>query len=111
MEELIENAEEFIASAEDNIKKERWNAAVADFFRAIANLCDYLIYKEIKIIPKNHAERFDLLKKYFINIFERVDKLFEKYRESYNLRMKEEDARMLKSYVEELKNAIRENKE
>jgi len=58
MEELLENAEEFLDLGEDNFKKQRWNAAVSDFFKSISNFCDYIIYKEIKIFPKNHNERF-----------------------------------------------------
>jgi len=106
MDEIIQNANEFLASAEDNLKKERWNAAVSDFFKVISNFSDYLLYKEIKILPKNHNERFDLLKKYFAKIYEEVLNLFETYRNSYNLRLKKEDALALKSYAYELKNFI-----
>ena len=74
MRELILNAEEFLASAEDNLSKGRWNAAVSDFFKAIANFCDYLIYKEIKLFPKNYNERFDILKKCDRERFESAQK-------------------------------------
>ena len=103
MNEILENAEEFLASGEDNIKKERWNAAVSDFFKAISNFCDYIIYREMKIITKNHTERFDLLKKYFKEIYKNVIFLFEIYRKSYNLRLKKEDAAAIKNYAYELK--------
>ena len=61
MKELLENADESMESAEDDVKKRRYNSAVSSFFRAIANLSDYLIRREIKIFPKNHNERFQLL--------------------------------------------------
>lgn len=106
MEDLKKNAEEFEASGEDNLKKARWNVAVADFFRAISNNCDYIIYKQIKIIPKNHNERFNLLEKYFPKIYPKIRDLFSKYRESYNLRLSEKDAKEVKTYLDELKSII-----
>lgn len=110
MEEILENAKEFLASGEDNLKKERWNAAASDFFKAISNLCDFLIYKEMKIITKNHNERFELLRKYFKEIYSKVMLLFQTYRKSYNLRLKKEDARAVKNYAYELKNFIFDKK-
>ncbi len=110
MREILDNAHEFLESTEDNIKKERWNAAVSDFFKAIAAFCDYLIYKEIKRLPKKHSERFSLLEKYFNNVYQKVTELFKKYRESYNLRLKKEDALKSRAYAYELRDFIK-NKE
>ncbi|MDP3026308.1 MAG: hypothetical protein Q8N63_01265 [Nanoarchaeota archaeon] len=106
MEELLKNADEFLDSGNDNIKKQRFNAAVSDFFKAIVILCDYLIYREIKIIPKSHNERFSFLLAYFKDIHNEVSEFFKIYTKSYNLRLKEEDAIKLKNYANELKNFI-----
>lgn len=110
MDELIANANESIESGEDDLKKNRFNAAVASFFRAIVNLVDYLLYKEIKLMVKNHAERFSLLNKYFPEIHKKVAELFEKYRDSYKKRLSREDALELRRYVYELKNIITNKK-
>ena len=106
MKEILDNAEEFVDSGEDNINKERWNASVSDFFKAISNFCDFIIYKEIKIITKNHNERFDLLRKYFKEIHIEVTRLFKIYRASYNLRLKKEDAGAVQNYAYELKKSV-----
>lgn len=106
MKELIQNANEFLESAEDNLKKQRWNAAVSDFFKTISNLADFLIYKEIKVSVKNHNERFQLLKKYFPEIYNKILNLFKTYRKSYNLRLKKEDSKKLKSFTYEPKKII-----
>lgn len=92
MKELLENADDFIEAGEDSLKKEKWNVAVANYFRAIANICDFLIYAKLKIIPKNHNERFELLKKQFSILHEKIISLFETYRKSYNLKLTREDA-------------------
>ena len=110
MEELLKNVKEFLESGEENLKKERFNAAVSDFFKAIVILCDYLIYKEIKIMPKNHNERFSLLSSYFKKIYIKVSELFETYTNSYSLRLKKEDAIKLKSYANELQNFVTNKK-
>ena len=106
MEEILENAKEFLESAEDSLKKERWNAAVSNYFKAIVTFCDYLIYKNIKAIPKNHNERFDLLKIHFNDLYIKIFDLFKKYRESYTLRLKKEDAIRLREYAYEIRNII-----
>jgi uncharacterized protein (UPF0332 family) len=106
MKELLENAKEFLESGNENLNKKRFNASVSDFFKAIAVLCDYLIYSHIKLLPKNHAERFSLLEKYFKEIYEKVSPLFKDYTNSYNLRMKEPDALKLKEYAYELRDIV-----
>ena len=104
MEQLIKNALEFFESGEDNLTKKRYNASVADFFKSIAIFSDYLIYKEIRIIPKNHNHRFNLLKTYFQEIYQNTSKLFQTYIKSYNLNMGKSEAQKLKEYANELKN-------
>ena len=106
MEELLKNVNEFLESEEDNLNKKRFNAAVSDFFKAIVILCDYLIYREIKIMPKNHNQRFSLLERYFKKIYEKVSELFETYTKSYNLRLEEKEAIKLQNYANALKNFI-----
>ncbi len=110
MEELLENVEEFLKSGEENLAKKRYNVAVSDFFKAIVILCDYLIYSEMKIMPKNQNHRFSLLEKYFKEIYIKVSELFKKYTESYNLRLGKEDAIKLEAYVNELKKFVVDKK-
>lgn len=106
MEDIKLNAIEFLESGKDNLKKERWNAAVSDFFKSIVTFADYLLYIKFKTLPKNHNERFQLLDKYFKDISENIKILFEKYRESYNIRMKREDAIKMEEYANEIRKII-----
>jgi hypothetical protein len=109
MKQILENANEFMGSGEDNVKKERWNAATADFFKAIVIFCDYLLYKEMRNIPKNHSERFSLLKQYFSEIYTEVSRLFNTYTNSYNNKVEKEDVIKIRNYAYEIKR-IAENK-
>ncbi len=110
MEELKQMAEEFLEAGKDNLTKKRFNAAISDFFKAIAIYCDYLMYLEARIIPKNHTERFALLKKYFPAIYVKVSSLFSLYTKSYNMKVNEKDVKIVKDYAYEIKKFI-ENKE
>ena len=106
MDELLKNANEFLESGEDNLKKNRFNASVSDFFKAIVIFCDYLIYREMKIMPKNHNDRFSLLDKYFHEIYTNVSELFKTYIKSYNLRLDKDDVIKVKNYANGLKDFV-----
>lgn len=103
IDDLTKNAHEFLDSGEDNLNKQRFNAAATDFFKAIVILCDSLIYNEIRTLPKNHNERFRLLNIHFNDIYHEVSSLFNLYKRSYNLRLTKEDTIKLKHYANELK--------
>jgi len=104
MEQLLKNAIEFLDSGNDNLNKNRFNASISNFFKSIVIFCDYLIYNETRIIPKNHRNRFSLLETYFEEIYKKVSSLFETYIKTYNLNMEKSDAQKLKEYADELKN-------
>jgi hypothetical protein len=110
MKELLDNAEEFLISGKENLNKDRFNVAASDYFKAIVIFCDYLIYKEIKILPKNHTERFSLLKNHFKDIYTKVSELFGLYTNSYNIKLKKEEAIKIKDYANEIKNYISNKK-
>jgi len=110
MDELLKNIKEFFESGEENLKKARFNASVSDFFKAIVILCDYKIYTDMKIMPKNHSERFSILEKYFQSVYLEVSNLFQIYTKSYNLRMNKEDAIKLRNYAYGLKDSFASKK-
>jgi uncharacterized protein (UPF0332 family) len=106
MKRLLDNAEEFLKAGEENLEKRRFNAAVSDFFKAIVIFCDYLIYKQVKILPKNHIERFSLLKVHFNQIYKEVSRLFSLYTKSYNQKLNAKDVLKVKAYANQLKTYI-----
>lgn len=105
--ELLKNAEEFLESAQDNQIKKRYNAAVSDYFKAIVIYTDYIIYKDIKTLPKNHNHRFQLLENYFPEIHEKLSKLFKIYTDSYNLRLSEKETKELEKNANEVRDYIK----
>jgi uncharacterized protein (UPF0332 family) len=102
-EDLRQNIKEFIESGNDDLTKARYNSAVSAYFKAIAVLCDLKIYQERRVLPKNHSERFLFLQMHFAEAYKLIKEIFDKYTDSYNLRLGKRDAELLKTNVERIK--------
>lgn len=96
-------------SAEADFEKKRFNPAISSYFKAIAILCDYVIYKERAVLPKNHRERFIFLELHYKEAYELISPLFKEYTDSYNVRIQEEQVMRLKECVEKLKRIFKVN--
>src|SRR3989344_6803816 len=101
--DLLLNFRDFRDSGNDKLEKQRYNPAISSYFKALVILCDWKIYKERGLLPKNHNERFDFLRQYFPKAYSLVDSIFDEYRKSYNLRMEKMDALKVKENVEKLR--------
>ncbi len=110
-EDLRQNLKEFLESANDALNKQRYNAAVDAFFKAIVIMCDLEIYHQRHLLPKNHSERFLFLKMHFNTVYEKVNPLFSTYTKLYNLRMEKKDAEVLKENVSRIKELLGIKKE
>ncbi|MFH1585257.1 MAG: hypothetical protein ABIB79_00635 [archaeon] len=106
--DLVSNIKEFIASADDDLFKRRYNSAIGTYFKAIATICDLNIYRQKRILPKNHSERFLFLKMSFLDVYKIVNKLFEKYTKTYNLRLSKDDAQLFKENVKKINQLFKE---
>jgi len=92
LEELKEIIEEDLNAGEEEYKQERYNISSIAFFKAVVGICDYLLYREHGILPSNHAKRFELLGRYYPELYEVVDTDFEIYRAAYLFKIRREDA-------------------
>ena len=101
--DLLLNFKDFYDSGNDEVEKERYNPAISSYFKALVILCDWKIYKERGLLPKNHTERFNFLKQYFPQAYSLANSIFSEYRNSYNLRIKKADALKVKENVEKLR--------
>ena len=91
LKELKEIIEEDLNAGEEEYKKGRYNISSIAFFKAIVGICDYLIYRERGILPSNHTKRFEILRKYYPQLYEIVDTDFEIYRAAYLFKISRED--------------------
>ena len=102
-EDLLKNVQEFLESAEIDLDGKRYNPAISSYFKAIVILCDYVIYKERGLLPKNHRERFLFLEIHYLEAYNLISPLFKEYTDSYNLRIQKEKVLQLRACVNELK--------
>lgn len=100
--ELLDNFNEFMDSADDDIAKERWNSAGSLLFKALVALCDHAIFEKSRLIVKNHDERFRTLRISFPEVYDVVDELFGIYTDAYSRRLARGDVEKLKTGVEQV---------
>ncbi len=101
--DLLKNFDEFIKSAERDLNEKMYNPAISSYFKAIAILCDYVIYKERGLLPKNHRDRFLFLEVHHKDAYHLISPLFKEYTDSYNVRIQRTQVLRLRECVEKLK--------
>jgi len=94
---LLENAKEFANQAKKAAKDHSYNSAVTLLFKAIAVISDLFILKREGFIPKNHTERFLLLKSKYPEIYKILNKDFPVYQQSYKIKLNKEYADVLEN--------------
>ena len=94
---LIENIKEFTSQAKDSASKGFYNSAVTLRFKAIAVLTDLFILRTEGFIPKNHTERFQLLKAKHPKIYSILNKDFPVYQQSYRIKLTKEYAEVFEN--------------
>lgn len=96
-EEILEKAaKEYYASGEDELRKERFNAAVVLFFKSLIAFVDLLLYKNKGTTPSSHTERFRATQFHFPPVYDLIDKDFPFYQDSYIQIMNKELAEVIK---------------
>jgi hypothetical protein len=96
---LEKTAIEYFKSAEDELKKERYNSALVLYFKSLVALSDLYILIQLKITPSSHTERFSITKKEFPSVYSLLDKDFPFYQDSYVQIMSKELAEVIKDDV------------
>ena len=61
--EIIEkNLKEYLEIADYSFSKRKFNSAVILYYKALVEICDLELLKNLNKIGVNHTERFELLK-------------------------------------------------
>lgn len=99
---LIENIKEFVKEGKEAKLNKAYNSAVTLFFKALAVSTDLYILREEGFIPKNHTERFEILRSKYKEIYRILNKDFPVYQQSYRLKLDIQYCEVLEKDVEEL---------
>ncbi|CAB50422.1 hypothetical protein [Pyrococcus abyssi] len=107
LDDLRANIDEYIEVDEMAFKRGKYNSALIMYFKALVGICDYIIKKELNLEPKNHGERFSILRRYYPDLYRTVDKFFNFYRDAYERRITKREVGELRNEVLRLTDRIR----
>ena len=100
--DLVENAGSFLRSAKRVYADGDFTSAAILFFKALFVILDIIILRELGKTPKDHSERFQILKSRFPDIYTALDKLYPTYRDTYTLRIEKEACDRIRKNVESI---------
>lgn len=99
---LLVNIKEFLREAKSAAKNKSFNSSVTLYFKALAVIADYHILNKEGIIPKNHTERFNILRSRYKEIYDILNKDFPIYQQSYRINLSREYSEVLEDDVKRL---------
>lgn len=80
---LKSGIEEFLIIGRLSEERKFYRAAVSNYFKALAGLCDFILLRALKKVPSNHNERFNLLRDHKYKAFSVISSLFKSYTDTY----------------------------
>lgn len=99
MEQLLSNIRTFWNSAEIIYKNKDYTSATILYFKCLFALIDLIIYKKLKITPKDHTERFQILKDELHNYYSILERIYSIYRSTYTTNISKENCEEVKKNV------------
>ena len=99
MKELQENIQRLWRSAELIYKDGDYTSSTILYFKCIFGIMDLIIYQKLRVIPKDHTERFEILKEDFPKYYLILDKIYSIYRDTYSNRIEKEKCEGVKKNV------------
>jgi len=102
MEELEKTFLEEYQGAAEQLEKERYKNAAILFSKSLFALCDIIIFKKLKKLPKNHIERFRILEEYFPEVYLIVDNIFSHYTDAYSKPVLKETCMSIKDGIKKI---------
>ena len=103
---IKKNLDEYLEIGEYSFSKRKFNSAVILYYKALVEICDYVLLQNTGRIGANHTERFELLQQHAPKLYDIASKLFRFYRDSYNKEISEVIAILVKKEVENAKKFI-----
>ena len=98
-EELLRNIKIFLSSAELVYQAKDYTSATTLYFKTLFIALDLFLLRKLKIVPKDHSERFRLLEKSFPEEYSKLDKYFSIYRSTYSTTIEKETCEEIRRYV------------
>ena len=87
------------SSAELVYENKDYTSATILYFKAFFLLCDHFLLENQGLSPKDHTQRFQLLKKHYPEFYEFLDTTFSIYRETYTSEIEKEVCDTIRDHV------------
>lgn len=101
IEELEKKAKNFFILGSIAESLSMLSEATANYFKALFAIDDLELLKKINFKPKDHVERFELLRKNLPFLYSLTDRLFNTYRKTYTKTITKEELFLVKSKIME----------
>ena len=108
-EELAANVKKFLESADLLYERKDYTSSCILYFKSLFSAFDYILLTTGKGLPKDHAERFEKLKKSFLKFHIELQKLFPIYRSTYTLSVPRLKCEKVRDYAKGLVKEFRIN--
>lgn len=104
LEELERTFVEEYESANILMRLQKIKSTTILLSKALFALVDYILFKKYQKLPKNHTERFRILREKEPDIYEKVNIIWNKYTDAYSKPTANESIDLLKSAIMETAN-------
>ena len=100
MENLIKKAKNYYIAGEIAERIGNFDVASTNYFKSLSAINDFIL-STINFFPRDHGERFDMLKDKFPNFYKVTSSLFLTYRRAYTKEITKEETITLKERLKE----------
>ncbi|MDP3765354.1 MAG: hypothetical protein Q8R04_02475 [Nanoarchaeota archaeon] len=101
-EDLINNIKNFRNSAEVVYRTGDYTSSTILYFKYLFVVLDFIILQKIGKTPKDHTERFNILKENFSELYLFLDRYYVIYRQTYSLTIDKSTCDEVKKNVERI---------
>ena len=98
-EELLKNIKTFFASAELVYQSKDYTSATTLYFKTVFVALDLIIFRKLRLTPKDHTERFRIMEKHFPEEYKEMDKYYPIYRSTYSTTINQYTCGEIRNYV------------
>ena len=74
-------------------------SAIILLYKALFAICDYIIFKKYNKLPKNHTDRFRILEMKEKDVFNGLNSVWSRYRETYSRPSNEDSFNLLNDTI------------
>lgn len=101
-EDLIKNIKNFKKSAEIVYNIGDYTSSTILYFKSLFVILDLIILQKKGKTPKDHSERFSILREDFFELYSFLDKYYPIYRQTYSLTINKSTCDEVKKNVERI---------